>query len=363
MNSIVIDHGSIALLATYVIFALAFSFLCSIAEAVLLSINPAFIESQRKVSQKYADLLERLKGEHVDRSLAAILTLNTIAHTVGAIASGAEASKVFGSTWFGLFSAVMTLAILFLSEIIPKTIGAVYWRHLSKPVAYFVKFLIISLAPLVLISELLTKLLSRGNNQNFSRDELIAMARIGEKSGSIETQEAHIIENLFVFSSLRAKDIMTPRTVIGALPDNTSVSDAVDYVIEHPFSRIPLFKENLDHIDGFVLRFDILLAHKQGKGNHLVSSLKRELPIVAATQPLFSVTKHLIQSKSHITAVVNEYGGINGIITLEDLIETLVGFEIVDEVDKNKNMKLLARELWRQRAKSMGINPENTENI
>lgn len=356
------NEGSLTLLTIYVSIALGFSFLCSIAEAVLLSINPAFIENQRETSPKYAQLLDQLKGEFIDRSLAAILTLNTIAHTVGAIASGAEANKVFGNAWFGIFSAVMTLAILFLSEIVPKTIGAVYWRGLSKPVAYFVKFLIIILMPFVWISERLTKLLSRGHHHGFSRDELVAMAKVGAKSGSIENQEARIIENLLAFTSLQVKNIMTPRTVIGALPDNTTINEAVEFITKHPYSRIPLFNDDIDNLHSFVLRFDILLAHNQGKGDHLVSSLKRNLAVVPSTQSLFSLKTQLIQDKNHMAAIVNEYGGIDGIVTLEDIFETLVGFEIVDEMDKNEDMQVLARKLWARRAKLMGINTEDLTN-
>lgn len=356
------DQGSLTLLSIYVSIALGFSFLCSIAEAVLLSISPAFIENQREVSPKYAQLLDKLKGEYIDRSLAAILTLNTIAHTVGAIASGAEANKVFGSAWFGVFSAVMTLAILFLSEIVPKTIGAVYWRSLSKPVAYFIQYLTIVLAPLVWVSERLTKLLNRGHDNHFSRDELVAMAKVGAKSGSIESQEARIIENLLAFTSLQVKNIMTPRTVIGALPEDTTIHDAVEFITQHPFSRIPLFEEDIDNLNGFVLRFDILLAHKQGKGDEHVSSLKRDLDVVPATQSLFSLKTQLIQKNSHMAAIVNEYGGIDGIVTLEDIFETLVGFEIVDEMDKNEDMQVLARKLWSQRKKTMGINTEDPTN-
>ncbi|MBF0198380.1 MAG: HlyC/CorC family transporter [Planctomycetes bacterium] len=349
------EQGSYTLLAFYVSIALGFSFLCSVAEAVLLSMNAAFIEDKRENSPRFANLLYKLKMEKVDRSLAAILTLNTIAHTVGAIASGAEASKVFGNAWFGVFSAVMTLTILFLSEIVPKTIGAVYWKALSKPVAYFINILIFSMLPLVWLSELLTRLISKGKAESFTRDEMVAMARVGAKNGVIGPQEARIIENLFAFKSLYVKDIMTPRTVIGALPVDTSIDDAVKFIVEYPFSRIPIYQDNIDQLDGFILKFDVLLAHKEGKGAQKVSTLKRKLAIVPSTQVLSTLVTHLIQENNHMASVVNEYGGTEGIVTTEDIMETLVGFEIVDENDKVEDMQKLARSLWSKRARAMGI--------
>ena len=349
------DEGSIILLALYVSIALVFSFLCSVAEAVFLSTNPAFIESKRESSPKLAQLLAHLKGDHVDRSLAAILTLNTIAHTVGAIASGAEASLVFGNAWFGVFSAVMTLAILFFSEIIPKTIGAIYWGRLARPVAYFIPALNIILLPLVWLSEQVTKLLSRKQEQHTARDELLAMARVGARNGAIASQESRILENLFALKSLSVRDIMTPRTVIGALPENTSIAEATVFATEHPFSRIPLYTNDLDNFDGFVLRGDILLANLQGKTEDKVDSLRRLLPVVSSSQPLSNLLTRLVENRFHICAAVNEYGVIEGIVTLEDLFETLMGIEIVDEMDKAEDMQQLARQLWRDRMKSRGI--------
>ena len=197
--------GDVAALVAYVLLALVFSFLCSVAEAVLLSITPSYIVGLREKDPRLAELLQRLKIDNVDKSLAAILTLNTIAHTVGAIGAGAKATAVFGSAWFGLFSAAMTLLILFLSEIIPKTIGAVYWRGLVRPAAQFVRFLILVLYPLIWVSEGLTRLIAHGKDvQVFTRDEFLAMADIGEKAGKIAETEGQIIRNLFRFGKLKA---------------------------------------------------------------------------------------------------------------------------------------------------------------
>ncbi|UCH94441.1 MAG: DUF21 domain-containing protein, partial [Candidatus Aminicenantes bacterium] len=206
--------ADVVLLVMFVLLALMVSFLCSVAEAVLLSITPSYIARLREEKPKLAALLKRLKQDNVDQSLAAILTLNTIAHTVGAVGAGAKAAVVFGSTWVGLFSALMTLMILFLSEIIPKTLGAVFWRKLAGATAIFVHGLILTLYPLIKVSEGLTRLIARRKNlHGFSREEFVAMARIGEQAGQIDKDQSRIIRNLFRLESLKAADIMTPRTV------------------------------------------------------------------------------------------------------------------------------------------------------
>ncbi|NIP29253.1 MAG: DUF21 domain-containing protein [Candidatus Dadabacteria bacterium] len=343
-------------LITYVLFALIFSFLCSIAEAVLLSITPSYIEAKKSERPKFAEILERLKIDDVDQSLAAILTLNTIAHTVGAIGAGAKATVVFGSAWFGLFSAVMTLMILFLSEIIPKTIGAVYWNKLVIPTTYFVKYLIVFLYPIVWISDRLTKIISQRKNINiFSRDEFIAMARVGEKSGQIQSEESRIIKNMFKFDSLTAEDIMTPRTVIFAFSEDLTIADSLKQVTETPFSRILIYKESLDYITGFVLKNDILIFASQNKGDKKLKTIKREIMIASEFISLTNLFERFLRTRQHIALVVDEYGVTSGLVTLEDLIETLTGMEIMDETDNVQDMRLLAREQWLKRAKSMGI--------
>ncbi|MCI5120521.1 MAG: DUF21 domain-containing protein, partial [Candidatus Electrothrix sp. AUS4] len=243
------------LLIIYVLLALLFSFLCSVAESVLLSITPSYIEGQKEKRPQYAALLKQLRLDNVDRSLAAILTLNTIAHTVGAIGSGSKATVVFGSAWFGVFSAVMTLLILFLSEIVPKTLGTVYWVQLAGPTSYLVNILIVVLYPLVWISEKLTKSISHGKDIHiFSRDEFIAMAQIGVKTGQIRDKESRIIRNIFRFESLKVNDIMTPRAVITALPEDMKIIDSMEQVTQTPFSRLPLYATHIDNITGFLLK-------------------------------------------------------------------------------------------------------------
>jgi CBS domain containing-hemolysin-like protein len=348
--------ADVGLLIVYVLMALGFSFLCSIAEAVLLSITPSYIEEQKEKHPKRAALLQRLRLDNIDQSLAAILTLNTIAHTVGAILSGAKATAVFGSAWFGLFSAAMTLAILFLSEIVPKTIGAIYWARLAIPTALFVNSLILMLYPLVWLSEKLTQFISRGKVMHiFSRTEFLAMARIGEQGGHLSNSESQIITNLFRFNTLRVTDIMTPRTVISALREDITIEDAVKYITQNPFSRLPLYEDDIHDITGFVLRDDILLREAQDRGNEPLKSLKRRIHAVPESASLSVLLEHLLKHHQHIAIVFDEYGGTTGLVTLEDLVETLIGMEIVDEKDSVVDMRALARKKWAERARAYDI--------
>ncbi len=346
----------VLLLLAYVLLALAVSFLCSIAEAVLLSITPSYIAGLGEGKPKLAALLRRLKQENVDQSLAAILTLNTIAHTVGAIGAGAKATIVFGSAWFGLFSAIMTLLILFLSEIVPKTLGAVFWRTLAGPTAIFVRGLILALYPLIKISEWLTRLIARRKGLHvFSREEFIAMARVGERAGKIDEDESRIIRNLFRFESLKVVDIMTPRTVISALREDLTVVEAMDAIANMPFSRLPLFRTDLDNITGFILRTDLLLSKAQGHDEAKIDTLKRDILTVTAEMSLSDLLEALLDQRRHIAVVAGEYGETKGLVTLEDVVETLLGLEIVDESDKVEDMQALARLQWQKRAKTLGL--------
>jgi len=349
-------------LIAYVLLALGFSFLCSVAESVLLSVTPSYIEGLKEKRPKRAALLKRLKQEKVDQALAAILTLNTIAHTVGAIGAGAKATVVFGDYWFGLFSAVMTFMILFLSEIIPKTIGAVYWARLTVPTALFVKLLMIILYPVVWLSEKLTRLIARRKSLHvFSRKEFAAMARIGEHTGHIKKSESRIIRNLFRFESIKITDIMTPRTVISAFSENMSITDVLKHVSTAPFSRLPIFGAGIDDITGFVLKDDIFVLNAQGRGDQQLKSLRRDILAVPDLISPSTLFEHFLTDRQHIAIVFDEHGGTEGLVTLEDLIETLMGMEIVDETDNVEDMRALARKKWVERAKSLGISSETAE--
>ncbi|MBN2688100.1 MAG: HlyC/CorC family transporter [Deltaproteobacteria bacterium] len=354
----------VVLLIVFVLLALIFSFVCSLAEAVLLSITPSYIESLRKKQPKRAALLKRLRQERIDQSLAAILTLNTIAHTVGAIVAGAKATVVFGSVWIGLFSAFMTLMILFFSEIIPKTMGAVYWTRLVGVTALFVRGLIISLYPLVWVAEGLTRLLARGKVEHvFSRDEFIAMADIGKQAGHIDEHESRIIRNLFRFGSLRVTDIMTPRVVISAFPLDMTVAEALLHSQSlSQFSRLPVYETDIDKITGFVLKDDILMCKTKGQGDMKIDALKRDILFVPESMTLSILSELLLDHRQHIAIVVGEYGGTSGLVTLEDVLETLLGMEIQDEMDDVEDMRVMARQQWEKRAKAQGIKVGIIEN-
>ena len=352
--------GDALLLLLYVFLALFFSFLCSIAEATLLCIKPSYVAGLKENVPQKAEQLRRLKEDNIDQSLAAILTVNTIAHTVGAIGAGAKAISVFGQVWFGVFSAVMTLLILFLSEIIPKTLGAVYWRQLASFTGIYVNFLIKTMYPLIVVSEKLTKLISGDKKaQQFSRDEFVAMAGIGKEEGMLNDRESKIIRNLFLFKSFDASTVMTPRIVVSALQKDLTVDEALAIPTVSNFSRLPIYEDDLDSVVGFVLREDLLVAKNKEQGEHPINEFRRELITVMAKTPLSRLMEILLEQRQHIALVVGEYGDTKGVVTLEDVVETLLGIEILDEGDKVEDMQKLARQLWEKRVGKMGIHLES----
>ena len=360
------DPQHLVMMIVYAAVALGFSFLCSVAEAVILSVSPSFIRTLRKEGKRSAALLSKVKS-NIDRSLAAILTLNTIAHTVGAGGAGAEAAKYFGDKYVGIAMAVLTLLILFLSEIIPKTLGAVYWRQLATWTARFIQLLIWGLFPLIYVSELLTKLLTRGKKAHgFSREEFTALADIGAQGGHLDPKESRILQNLFLFPELRAQDIMTPRTVVFALQQDTCVHEVLEQHQDISFTRIPIFGEDRDDVTGFVLKTDLLLNEQHCEGKAKLRDLSREIRAVDQSTSLTYVLEELLDHRAHILLVVDQYGGMAGLVTLEDVVETLIGFEIVDEADKIDDMRILARQKWETRMKRIGIDvrqdtPEENE--
>ena len=343
------------LLFVYLGIALGFSFLCSVAEAVLLSITPSYTATLRAEKPAAAAVVDRLK-ENVERPLAAILSLNTIAHTVGAAGVGAQAQIVFQGKYVGLTSAVLTLLILVLSEIIPKTIGAVYWRGLAPMVARLVNWLIYLMYPLVVMSEWLAKLLSPADaHPTVTRAEVAALAAQGAAEGHLDEGESRILTNLFRFKELTARDIMTPRTVVVSLPQTATVAEFVSRTPEIVFSRIPIYDGTRDEVTGFVLKNDLLLAHARGEDARPLIDFRREMVTMPAIVGLTSVFERLTGERAHIALLVDEFGGVAGLVTLEDVVETLLGLEIVDEADKTADMQQLARKRWKARAKELGL--------
>lgn len=350
------QQGSYNLLIIYAFVALGFSFLCSIAEAVLLSVTPTYIATLEEKGNRSAKRLKQQK-ENVDRPLAAILSLNTIAHTVGAAGVGAEAAGIWGNTAVGIASAVMTLLILFLSEIIPKTIGAVFWRQLAAPTAEAIQILIWMLFPLVWISEQLTKLIAGDKKKEVvTREEVAATATMSTETGQLKAEEHLMLSNLLQLDTLSVADVMTPRTVIFGFPETMEVKELLQH--HHlPVSRILLYAGEgaLDDVTGFVLKTDILLAQARDEFEKKLVDLRRDIKAIPATASLSDAFELLLNQRAHIALVVDEYGGTDGLVTLEDLVETLLGTEIVDESDTTADMQRLAREKWKQRIQTLGL--------
>ena len=343
------------LLFFYLFLALGVSFVCSIMESVLLSVTPSYAAAYAERSPRIGRNLEKLKTD-IDRPLAAILSLNTIAHTVGAAGVGAQAMVVFGSGYVGATSAVLTFLILVLSEIIPKTLGAVYWRQLVPLTVMLARMLIFLLYPLVMMSQLLTRLLSRNRDLSaISREEISALADMGFKEGLFVKKESLILKNLMRFGSLQAKDVMTPRPVVFMLPEEMTVGE---FFKQHPdigISRIPLQSRTQPAVRYYVLKNDLLLALARDETGKKLLELGREILVVPEMVSLFRLFEQLLDRREHIALIVEEYGGVAGLATMEDILETLLGFEIIDETDKITNMRKWARKQWYQRARSLGL--------
>ena len=348
------------LLVVYLLIALVFSFFCSISEAVLLSIRPSYVAVLVKNKASGAKALESLKG-NLDRPLAAILTLNTIAHTIGAAGVGAQATVLFGDEALGIVSGILTLLILVLSEIIPKTLGVTYARSLAPALSPVILGLTKLLFPFVWLSEKLTRLMSRsgGHSSTFSRDELKAMAEIGAGEGRIERKELKIVSNLMRLHALSVRDIMTPRTVIFLVPARMKVRQFFEQYADKPFSRIPIFAENQDDIIGYVLKSELLAAQGRDEFERPLSEFSRPFITIRDSLSVSEVFDKLAHERSHIALVVDEFGTTQGLVTLEDVMETLIGLEITDESDTVANMQALAHQRWRERVSKLGIDPDS----
>ena len=346
------------LLIFYLLLALGVSFLCSLMEAVLLSISPAYALLLEQQGSRFGRKLRRLKDD-IDRPLAAILSLNTIAHTVGAAGVGAQAAHLFGDRWLGLVSGILTLLILVLSEIIPKTVGALYWRRLTPMIVTLLIPTTIITWPLVRMSQGITRLLAHGRKMaTVSREEIRALTQQGEKEGVLAADESHILRNLFRFRQLTVHDIMTPRTVVQSLPARTTIAELSDMFDDMIFSRIPIHGEQGDDVTGYVLKDTMLLHAARDEDDVTLEQIKRPIRIVPEGTPLPDVFERLMTEHEHIALVVDEYGAMTGIVTMEDIVETLLGCEIVDEFDSVEDMQAWAREQWKRRARSLGLPAE-----
>jgi CBS domain containing-hemolysin-like protein len=338
-----------ALLIFYLLIALVISFICSIMEAVLLSTPQSFLMVKLEKGNTWAKHFIGLKS-NVDKPLSAILSLNTVAHTIGAAGVGAQAVKVFGEAYFGIVSATLTILILVLTEIIPKTIGARFWRNLSKISSQIIRGMIFITYPLVLLSAIITRSIAKNNNeQSTSREEISALASIGADEGIFMEKEYKIIQNLLKLKNLKVSEIMTPRVVVAVADENLPLSDFLRNKDFLKFSRIPVYSENPENITGYVFRQMVFEKLAEDQHHLTLKDIKREIVIVPDTRVLFSVWETLLEKKEHIALIIDEYGGMDGIVTMEDIIETLLGLEIVDEKDMVTDMQKLARDRWKTR--------------
>lgn len=352
------------LLITYIVVALGVSFLCSILEACLLSLSPTSIEAAKSRGARWAVKMEALKSD-LDRPLSAILTLNTMAHTMGAAGAGSEWAKISGNTYEGVFAFLLTMAILIFTEIIPKTLGSRYAMGIAAPAAVIIGFLIKALAPLVWMSRLVTRLITpKGRVERPPhREELLAVARMGHESGALRERESQFVQNLLQLHSMKVWDIMTPRPVIFSLPQNTTLLEFVRHIEDKPFTRVPVYKGSRDEMVGFVIRGEALIAHlKDDADTGTLEMVTRPIAVTPEFTPVDELFQRFIAERHQIMLVVDEFGTTVGLVTFEDIIETIFGFEILDEKDKVADMQAFARQLWLDRAKRMGIEiPEETQ--
>ena len=329
--------------------ALCISFLCSILEASLMSTPISYITLKEEEGLKAAARFKQYKQDP-SRPLAAILSLNTIANTIGAAGVGKQATEVFGSQWFGLVSAVTTILILVFSEIIPKTIGTSHWKSLTGFTAKTIHGLIIVLYPIVVAVEFLQKLISKDKGDiSISRDELGAMADVAEETGELEEDENEIIQNIINIDEIAAKEAMTPRVVAAIAPESMTIKQFYkDRRFLH-HSRIPVYADNDEYITGYILRMDALQLMAEDKFDRTLAELRRDVASFPEETTIDRIWDEMLQKKEQIAIIINEYGSFQGLLTMEDIIETVLGDEIVDERDVVVDMQQLALDKWQKR--------------
>lgn len=352
-TNFVIIH-MISYLLLYLLIALGVSFVCSLLESTLMSTTLSYINLREEEGYKPASLMKRYKTE-TERPLAAILSLNTIANTVGASGVGMQATLVFGEAWFGVCSAIMTILILVFSEIFPKTIGTTYWKQLMGITAHTIRVLIILMWPIVKLIELISRLFPEQDEAAVSREEVIAMANVGEEEGVIEEDENKIIRNLMRLNEVKAYEVMTPRVVAATASEKMTLKAYYDSDAYDHFSRIPVYNESQEFITGYVLRDDALEELTEDRFQKTLGEIKRPLLYFNEDSSVADIFDRMLQEKSQIGVVIDEYGCFQGVLTLEDVIETIFGFEIIDEMDVVTDMQQYARERWQQRQKKYRV--------
>ena len=338
------------LLIVFLLGAMSISFLCSVLESVLMSTPLSFITAREDEGYKAATLFKKYKTDNA-RAIAAILSLNTIANTIGAAGVGRQATLIFGSHWFGLVSAVTTILILIFSEIIPKTIGTSQWRRLMGFTAYTIRTIIFILYPIVIMVQGLTKLISKKDEEEtaVSREEVAAMADMGEDEGVIDEDENKIIQNVIKLGDIKAYDVMTPRVVAATAPEKMTLKQFYRSDEYSHFSRIPVYAEEEDFITGYVLRSEALEELAEDHFSKTLGDIKRDIPLYNEEMSVADIWDSLLRHKEQIAGIIDEYGSFQGIITLEDVIETIFGLEIIDELDEVSDMQQYARDRWKKR--------------
>lgn len=339
------------LLLVFLLGALAISFLCSILEATLMSTPLSYITMREEEGYKPATKFKKYKQES-SRPIAAILCLNTIANTVGAAGVGRQATLLFGSEWFGLVSAITTILILIFSEIIPKTLGTTQWRHLMGMATKCIGSLVVLLYPLVIVFEWLSKLITpKTEEAAVSREEVSAMANVAEEEEVIDEDENQVIQNLIKMDDIPAYEAMTPRVVAAIAPESMTVKEFYrDKKFRH-YSRIPVYADNDEYITGYILRVDALQLLADDKFDRTLGSIRRNIKLFNEETPLGEIWDAMLDHNEQICCIIDEYGCFEGILSLEDVIETLLGSEIVDENDAVPDMQAYARERWEKRKK------------
>ena len=336
------------LLLFYLAIAIGVSFLCSVLEAVLLSITPSYLEQLTQEKPQSGKTIQLVK-DRLDESLSSILILNTFAHTMGAAGVGAQALRVFGPEAETLIAVLLTLAILYFSEIIPKTLGATYWRQLAVPSAFTIRWLVRLVYPLVWVSTLLTQLLGKSHKDEITREEILALASLGRKDGALKAQENKYLVNLLNLNDVQTSEILTPRTVVHMLDETTSVTDALELNASRQFARVPIYRDSTDNVTGMVMRVELFEADRVGRGGQSIAALTQPVVRVPEELPVYRLLDRFIREQAHLFLVEDEFGQTAGIVTLEDAIETLLGREIIDESDAVADMQELARAKNRER--------------
>jgi len=339
------------LLFIYLAIAIGVSFLCSILEAVLLSVTAGFIEITKQSNEQGGAVLAQVKDK-LDESISGILILNTFAHTMGAAGVGAQASKLFGSQWEGVIAFFLTLAILYLSEIIPKTLGANYWRQLAIPAARVIRLMTKILYPLVWFSAKLTQLLKRKQQGGVSREEIAAMATLSHRGGRLGSQETELLNSVLQLREATTEDIATPRSVVASIDGNKLITEAIEELAESPFTRIPVFHGDIDHVLGIVTYRQLLEAERIGNGEQVVKSIVQPVHRVSELLPVIKLVDLFLKRREHLFIVEDKFGQTQAVVTLEDAIETVLGREIMDENDKVEDLQEYAKAQYRTRKNS-----------